>query len=92
VTTAAAPKTAVESAHPALEELSERLASQVNGAYADFIGTATDEDVAGIYPSQTYERLAAVERRYAPENLFAGNHNVRPRRQIAEGPIPAPAG
>ncbi|MGW4475058.1 BBE domain-containing protein [Nonomuraea sp. NPDC004354] len=32
-----------------------------------------------MYPPQTYERLAAVKRQYDPGNLFAGNHNVRPR-------------
>ena len=41
--------------------------------------SATDEDVAAIYPPETYQRLAAVKHRYDPGNLFAGNHNVRPR-------------
>jgi FAD/FMN-containing dehydrogenase len=34
---------------------------------------------AAIYPVETYQRLAAVKRRYDPGNLFAGNHNVQPR-------------
>ena len=92
VTTAAGPKTAVESAHPVLEKLWEGLAPHVNGGYANFLGTATDEDVAAVYPPQTYERLAAVKRRYDPENLFARNHNVRPRPQTPEKPMTAPAG
>ncbi|MEV0148339.1 MULTISPECIES: BBE domain-containing protein [unclassified Nonomuraea] len=36
-------------------------------------------DVAAIYPAQAYERLAAVEHRYDPANLFACNHNARPQ-------------
>jgi hypothetical protein len=32
-----------------------------------------------VYPSETYQRLAAVKQRYDAGNLFAGNHNVPPR-------------
>jgi FAD/FMN-containing dehydrogenase len=79
VTTSAGPKPAVEAARPALEAIWERLTPNVNGAYANFLSSATEEDVAAIYPTQTYERLAAVKRQYDPGNLFARNHNVRPQ-------------
>jgi hypothetical protein len=46
--------------------------------YANFLTTATEEDVAAVYPTGTRQRLAAVKGRYDPEDLFAGNHNVRP--------------
>ena len=78
VTTAAGPKPVVEAARPALEEIWGRLAPHVNGAYANFLTSATEEDVAAIYPTRTYQRLAAVKRRYDPGNLFARNHNIRP--------------
>ena len=63
----------------ALEAIWGRLAPHVNGAYANFLASATEEDVAAIYPAQTYQRLAAVKRQYDPGNLFARNHNVRPQ-------------
>jgi FAD/FMN-containing dehydrogenase len=78
VTTIAGPQPVVEAARPGLDAILERLAPHVNGAYANFLGSATAEDVAAIYPAQTYQRLATVKRRYDPGNLFAGNHNVRP--------------
>ncbi len=79
VTTAAGPEPVVEAARPVLEAIWARLAPHVNGAYANFLGSATEEDVAAIYPAQTYRRLAAVKRQYDPGNLFARNHNVRPQ-------------
>ena len=79
VTTAAGPKPVVEAARPALEAIWGRLAPHVNGAYANFLASATEEDVAAIYPAQTHKRLAAVKRQYDPGNLFARNHNVRPQ-------------
>jgi FAD/FMN-containing dehydrogenase len=79
VTTSAGPEPVVEAARPALEAIWARLAPHVNGAYANFLTTATEEDVAAIYPAQAQERLAAVKRRYDPGNLFARNHNVRPQ-------------
>ena len=79
VTTAAGPKPVVEAARPVLEEIWGRLAPHVNGAYANFLSSATGEDTAAIYPAQTHKRLAAVKRQYDPGNLFARNHNVRPQ-------------
>jgi FAD/FMN-containing dehydrogenase len=79
VTTIAGPPPVVEAARPGLDAIWERLAPHVNGAYANFLASATDEDVAAIYPAEVYQRLATVKRRYDPGNLFAANHNVRPR-------------
>ncbi len=79
VTTAVGPKPVVEAARPALDAIWGRLAPHVNGAYANFLASATEEDVAAIYPAQTHQRLAAVKRQYDPGNLFARNHNVRPQ-------------
>jgi len=77
VTAVAGPEPVIEAARPVLEAIWGRLAPHISGAYANFLAAATDEDVAAIYPAQTYQRLAAVKRRYDP-NLFARNHNVRP--------------
>ena len=78
-TTTAGPKPVVEAARPALEAIWGKLAPHVSGAYANFLASATEEDVAAIYPTETYKRLAAVKRQYDPGNLFAHNHNVRPQ-------------
>lgn len=78
VTTTVGPAPVVEAARPALDAIWGRLESHVDGAYANFLSSATDEDVATVYPTETYERLAALKRRYDPGNLFAHNHNVRP--------------
>ncbi|NJP92803.1 FAD-dependent oxidoreductase [Nonomuraea sp. FMUSA5-5] len=79
VTTTAGPPPVVEAARPALDALWARLAPHVSGAYANFLATAGEDDVAAVYPAATHRRLAAVKRRYDPGNLFAGNHNVRPQ-------------
>lgn len=79
MTSTAGPKPAVEAARPALEAIWGRLAPHVHGAYANFLASAAEEDVVAIYPTRTHQRLAAVKRRYDPGNLFASNHNIRPR-------------
>jgi FAD/FMN-containing dehydrogenase len=79
VTTTVGPQPVIEAARPALDAIWGRLAPYVNGAYANFLASADDEDVAAVYPAETYQRLAAIKRRYDPGNLFARNHNVRPR-------------
>jgi FAD/FMN-containing dehydrogenase len=73
------PVQVVEAARAGVDAIWEKLGPHVSGAYANFLTTATDDDVAAVYPAETYERLAAVKRRYDPNNLFAHNHNVRPK-------------
>ncbi|MFC6160869.1 FAD-binding oxidoreductase [Kribbella jiaozuonensis] len=77
-TTTIGPPPVVEATGPARQALWDKLAPQVRGAYANFLSAAEDADVDAVYPTATYERLAAVKREYDPANLFAGNHNVRP--------------
>jgi len=79
VTAVAGPGPTVEAARPAADALWARLAPHVSGAYANFLGSADEEDVAAIYPPRTRRRLEAVKRQYDPANLFTGNHNIRPR-------------
>jgi FAD/FMN-containing dehydrogenase len=55
------------------------LAAHGQGAYANFSGTATEEDLAQIYPPTTHKRLAEIKRDYDPGNLFSQNFNVTPR-------------
>lgn len=72
----------VDAAKRAVDAIWTRLAPHIGGAYANFLTGVTDEDVAGIYPTETAERLAAVKRQYDPANLFAGNHNIQPRQAL----------
>jgi FAD/FMN-containing dehydrogenase len=78
-TVTAGPQPVVEAARPALDAIWARLTPHLSGTYANFQSSATEEDVAAIYPPETYHRLAAVKRQYDPGNLFSRNHNVRPQ-------------
>jgi FAD/FMN-containing dehydrogenase len=77
-TTVLGPEPVIDAALPGLDAVWARLAPHVSGAYANFLSSATDDDIAAVYPAETYRRLATVKREYDPGNLFAGNHNVRP--------------
>ncbi|ACQ81908.1 FAD linked oxidase domain protein [Beutenbergia cavernae DSM 12333] len=78
VTVTAGPEPVVEAALPALDATWARLAPHVTGAYANFLASTAEAAVAAVYPPATYDRLAAVKRRYDPGNVFSRNHNVRP--------------
>ena len=51
------------------------------GRYVNFMA-AEDQGAAAsgppVYDTRTGERLAALKRRYDPENVFRLNHNVAP--------------
>jgi FAD/FMN-containing dehydrogenase len=85
MTLAAGPAPVVDAAMPGLDAFWRELAPHVDGRYANFLSSATDDDVAAIYPTDTKRRLAAAKRRYDPGNLFAGNHNIRPAADLRTG-------
>ena len=49
-----------------------------DGAYVNFLNDEGEDRVRAAYPGRTWDRLAAVKRRYDPTNLFRRNQNVPP--------------
>lgn len=47
-------------------------------AYVNFVGDEGQSRVRDAYPGATWDRLAAVKRRYDPTNLFRLNQNIPP--------------
>ena len=64
------------------EEWVDRAAASLRqddrGSYVNFVGGEHEEQLHASYPRETWERLAAVKRRYDPHNLFRVNHNIPP--------------
>jgi FAD/FMN-containing dehydrogenase len=48
------------------------------GAYVNFLADEGEERVRAAYPGPTWDRLAAIKRRYDPTNLFRLNQNIPP--------------
>ena len=61
-----------------VSELAAALRQDDAGAYVNFIGEEGEERVRAAYPGETWDRLAAVKRRYDPANLFRLNQNIPP--------------
>ncbi|MFJ9467371.1 FAD-binding oxidoreductase [Streptomyces caniferus] len=56
-----------------------RLAEwQYGGAYVNYLQDERPGRVAEVYGAARYERLAALKRRYDPDNVLAGNQNIPP--------------
>jgi FAD/FMN-containing dehydrogenase len=51
----------------------------VHGVHVSFLGDEGTARVHEAYPADTYERLAAIKRRYDPTNLFHVNQNIAPK-------------
>jgi FAD/FMN-containing dehydrogenase len=49
-----------------------------SSAYVNFLGDEGAARVRDAYPAPTWERLAAIKRRYDPTNLFRLNQNIPP--------------
>lgn len=49
-----------------------------SGAYVNFVGEEGVQGVRSAYPGATWDRLAAIKRRYDPANIFRINQNVPP--------------
>lgn len=53
------------------------------GVYLNFIGDEGQDRVRAAFGPEKYERLAAVKRRYDPDNQFRGNQNIVPSKEGA---------
>jgi len=49
-----------------------------DGAYVGFLGDEGEARTRDAYPGPTWDRLAAIKRRYDPTNLFRLNQNIPP--------------
>ena len=56
------------------------------GVYVNFLEAEGRDRVREAYPPATYDRLAAIKRRYDPGNLFRFNQNVPPAADDDAGP------
>jgi len=61
-----------------VDDFVSALRPAASGAFVNFMGAEGDARVREAYPGATYERLAAVKRRYDPTNLFRLNQNIAP--------------
>ena len=49
------------------------------GVYVNFLENEGAERVRDAYPPATFARLAAIKRRYDPQNIFRFNQNIPPQ-------------
>jgi FAD/FMN-containing dehydrogenase len=54
------------------------LEPKATGVYANFLEDEGEARIRLAYPGDTYDRLAAVKRRYDPANVLHRNQNIRP--------------
>jgi FAD/FMN-containing dehydrogenase len=54
------------------------LAAGDAATYVNFMGAEDADAIRGAYPAATYARLRELKRRYDPDNVFRGNHNIPP--------------
>jgi FAD/FMN-containing dehydrogenase len=66
-------------AHEAwIAKLGAELEQRDQGAYVNFLGDEGVDRIRAAYPAKTWDRLAAIKRRYDPTNLFRLNQNIPP--------------
>lgn len=56
----------------------EAARSYAEGAYIGFSGDDSEERIHDAYPSDVYQQLVEVKRRYDPHNVFSLNTNAVP--------------
>lgn len=64
-----------------VSDLATALQQDDGGAYVNFLGDEGDDRIRAAYPGSTWDRLAAIKRRYDPTNLFRLNQNIPPAGQ-----------
>jgi len=73
------PNAAQETVHRAwVDELWRAVRPLGSGVYVNFLEEEERERIFQAYPGPTYARLAAVKKRYDPDNFFRINQNIPP--------------
>ena len=65
------------------DDFAAALSQSDDGVYVNFVGDEGEERVRAAYPGATWDRLAAIKRRYDPANLFRLNQNIPPADEKA---------
>ncbi|WP_239000764.1 FAD-binding oxidoreductase [Jiangella asiatica] len=65
-------------AHAAFGAFRTSLAPHTRGSYGNLMTSVDPDDVAALYPPETYKRLVAIKGSYDPENVFRRNLNIPP--------------
>ena len=65
---------------PWVTRFAEALKQNDSGAYVNFLVDEGEARVRAAYPGPTWDRLAAIKRRYDPTNLFRLNQNIPPAK------------
>ena len=63
---------------PWVTDFAKALRQGDGGAYVGFLGEEGEARIREAYPGATWERLAAIKRRYDPTNIFRLNQNIPP--------------
>jgi hypothetical protein len=62
-----------------VHDFTEAVAAARTGhVYLNFEPETSEESVRAGFSGRKYERLAALKEQWDPENVFRGNHNIRP--------------
>jgi FAD/FMN-containing dehydrogenase len=61
-----------------VSDFAAALRQDDTGAYVNFLGDEGESRIRQAYPGATWDRLAAIKRRYDPANLFRFNQNIPP--------------
>ena len=61
-----------------VSDFAAALRQRDTGAYVNFLGDEGEARIRNAYPGATWDRLAAIKRRYDPANLFRLNQNIPP--------------
>jgi FAD/FMN-containing dehydrogenase len=64
-------------------DFADELRQGDDAAYVNFLVDQGEAGVRSAYPGATWNRLAAIKRRYDPTNLFRLNQNVPPMEESA---------
>ncbi len=64
--------------HARTEQVWQAISPYASGVYVNLLGDEGEQRIHDAYPPATYARLAALKRRYDPQNLFHLNQNIPP--------------